>query len=409
MKNYCYYSKDGVSVFLHLDSRRALQNGMYPIKVRVSFRNERADFPTGKNSSKDDWGKIMTSRQLSIVYLRKDIENSFELVKKVVEELCHKGNFSLDRLRSRMKQKSIETLNDAIRARAEEYEKAGRVGTALLYTALLKSVSSYKGDRVFFEDVSSAWMKDYEASMYESGYARTTIAIRMRTLRSVFNYAIQNLNIPESAYPFGKGAYEIKEGAGRKLALTIEEIGKIAHYKSALKAREKHRDYWMFLYYCNGISVVDMCNLRYSDIVDGEIYYTRQKTIRTTKAQKEIRVAITNELQEIINKHGNIKKTGYIFPFLDGRETPLKKKYRIQHVTRAINKHMSDIAKDLGIEHISTYTARHSFATVLKRAGVSISYISESLGHSNIATTEHYLAQFEREEREKNAKFLTQF
>ena len=63
----------------------------------------------------------------------------------------------------------------------------------------------------------------------------------------------------------------------------------------------------------------------------------------------------------------------------------------------------------LGIGNISTYTARHSFATVLKRAGANIAYISESLGHQDLKTTENYLASFEREERQRNAELLTQF
>ncbi len=58
---------------------------------------------------------------------------------------------------------------------------------------------------------------------------------------------------------------------------------------------------------------------------------------------------------------------------------------------------------------ITFHVARHSFATVLKRSGANISYISESLGHSDLKTTEAYLASFEKEERQKNASLLTQF
>ena len=46
---------------------------------------------------------------------------------------------------------------------------------------------------------------------------------------------------------------------------------------------------------------------------------------------------------------------------------------------------------------------------VLKRSGTNISYISESLGHSNLAITENYLASFERDERMRNAQLLTKF
>lgn len=70
---------------------------------------------------------------------------------------------------------------------------------------------------------------------------------------------------------------------------------------------------------------------------------------------------------------------------------------------------MKAIGKELGIGNISTYTARHSFATILKRAGTNIAYISEALGHTNLAITETYLASFERDEREKNARLLTAF
>ena len=79
------------------------------------------------------------------------------------------------------------------------------------------------------------------------------------------------------------------------------------------------------------------------------------------------------------------------------------------YLTRAINKRMQEVGEQLEIGNISTYTARHSFATVLKRAGANIAYISESLGHQDLKTTENYLASFEREEREKNAALLTNF
>ena len=94
---------------------------------------------------------------------------------------------------------------------------------------------------------------------------------------------------------------------------------------------------------------------------------------------------------------------------LTGNETALEQKRKTQYLTRAINKRMAMIGKALGIDHISTYTARHSFATVLKRSGANIAYISESLGHQDLKTTENYLASFEREEREKNADLLTKF
>ena len=87
----------------------------------------------------------------------------------------------------------------------------------------------------------------------------------------------------------------------------------------------------------------------------------------------------------------------------------MQRKCKTMYFTRAINKRMKEVGEQLGIGNISTYTARHSFATVLKRAGANIAYISESLGHQDLKTTENYLASFEREERQKNAELLTKF
>ena len=74
---------------------------------------------------------------------------------------------------------------------------------------------------------------------------------------------------------------------------------------------------------------------------------------------------------------------------------------KIKQATKTINKYCKRIGEELEIEtKITTYTARHSFATVLKRAGAPIEFISESLGHKDLKTTENYLDSFENETRQ---------
>lgn len=151
--------------------------------------------------------------------------------------------------------------------------------------------------------------------------------------------------------------------------------------------------------------------MKFSNIDGDEIHFYRSKTIHTSREKKEIEALLTLEMKRIIERWGNPDKNSnnYVFPFLDGYNTSLEQKRRIQDVTRRINKRLKMIGDALGISGISTYTARHSFASVLKRSGANIAYISESLGHSDLKTTENYLASFEKEERIKNAKLLTDF
>jgi site-specific recombinase XerD len=116
-------------------------------------------------------------------------------------------------------------------------------------------------------------------------------------------------------------------------------------------------------------------------------------------------------MQAIMDRWGNPDKRpdAHIFGFLAGNETPLQIKKRTRDVISNCNRHLRKIGKAINIEGLSTYTARHSYATVLKRSGANIAYISESLGHNDLKTTENYLASFEKEERIKNASFLTNF
>ncbi|KAA6313315.1 Tyrosine recombinase XerC [termite gut metagenome] len=181
-------------------------------------------------------------------------------------------------------------------------------------------------------------------------------------------------------------------------------------YDDGSEATVKYCDLWFFSYLANEININDMLKLKYSNIVNNEICFYRSKTINTTKEKREICAIITPEMQAIINKWVNKEKfpDNYIFPYLIGNETPIQQKPVID-IIRRINKRLKKIGNELGISGISTYTARHSFASVLKRSEANIAYISESLGHSDLKTTENYLASFEREEREKNAKLLTNF
>jgi site-specific recombinase XerD len=117
-------------------------------------------------------------------------------------------------------------------------------------------------------------------------------------------------------------------------------------------------------------------------------------------------------MRAIIGKWGNAAKDGstYIFPVLAKGLTPERERQLIQQLTQVVNSHMKDIASSLGIGcNVTTYAARHSFATVLQRSGASVSFISEALGHSNVNTTQNYLAGFEDDSKKEMVRALTAF
>ncbi len=127
--------------------------------------------------------------------------------------------------------------------------------------------------------------------------------------------------------------------------------------------------------------------------------------------KSEIRAILLPQMIKIIERWGNPDKSpdSFIFPYFNNTKNAFDEKRVTRNVIKLMNDHLKKIAKEIGIGNISSYTARHSFATVLKRSGANISMISELLGHTDMKTTENYLASFEKDERIKNAKLLTQF
>lgn len=402
------YAKDGVTISVILDNRKANKNGLYPIKIRVTHRRVRKYYSTGKALSIEDWGRLSNTRSHELCEIRKDIENSFSLVKTNVISLTEKGEFTLDALNVRLSRTTGNTINTAFQIKIDALLKEGRVGTMLYYDNVLKNIEKFEGKQIFFEQVTVDWLRRYEKYLLRTKNF-TTVGMHMRAIRAIMNAAQKSGAIKESQYPFGKDRYEIKTGEGRKKALTLKQIAQILQYEDGLDT-ERYRDLWFFMYLCNGINTADLVRLKYKNIVDGEICYVRQKTANTTNTIKEIKVVITPEMQKIIERWGNpVAPDNLIFPLIKPTDDLLIHKKRTKDLTKRINTHMKIIGKALGIDGISTYTARHSFATVLKRSGANIAYISESLGHNSLKTTESYLASFEKEERQKNAALLTNF
>lgn len=406
------YSKNGVSVLTVLDTRRAKKSGLFPVKVQVVFRRKQKYYSTGKELSKENWEKLLKAKSKLMIEIRSDVESSFSIVKQQINELIQKGEFSIESLNIRLgRQMKDSNLHNAFKLKMKELKDNEQASTYLSYQSALKSLENFGGTCIPLENITTDWLKRCERFWLSEGKSYSSISIYFRALKCILNRAVRDDILKESSFPFGKNKYEIPEGCGRKLALNLSEIKKVMFYQDGSDDIEEFRDLWVFSYLCNGINFMDLLFLKYSNIVDGEICFVRSKTSRTAKHSKEIRAVITPEMGNIIQRWGNAKLTSetYIFKYAKGTENAFERIRLVRRIVTKCNRRLKKIAQGTGLAQLTTYTARHSFATVLKRAGAKTSYISESLGHSNLAVTENYLAYFEKEERIRNAQFLTDF
>lgn len=193
----------------------------------------------------------------------------------------------------------------------------------------------------------------------------------------------------------------------------MHDIKKLFFYKPESSSEEKYRDFWIFSYMANGINVKDMIRLKYKDIQDGKIVFLREKIKKSNRVKpRPITVPLTPEMEKIIEKWGNPDNAPYnfVFNYLSHDTSPERELAIKRQLIKQINKYIRRIAKKVGIEKdVTTYVSRHSFVTVLKRSGASLEFISESVGHSNLTTTEGYADSFEDDIKNHFAKALTDF
>ena len=161
---------------------------------------------------------------------------------------------------------------------------------------------------------------------------------------------------------------------------------------------------------CNvqGMNLKDIALLKWKDNIIGDrIVYVRAKTINTKNAQDHNIIKIEPEIEKILNRYS--KENEYVFPILEPGLSALTIRYRIKGTLKKISKDLKEIAAELKIDvadQITHYWARHTYATTLKRSGISTAIISEALGHSSEATTKAYLDKFEQSEIDNTFRHL---
>lgn len=381
------------------------------VSIRVTYQRKKKYYPTGISVQPSDFDRAMTAKRRTEgdtrlfnkinAFLGKAIDAAGKL------SVFTFGQFEEIYLNNR---EAADSVSFGFENYIRELKDQKRVGTAVSYECAKNSLNAFKSG-LKYADVTLALLRKYENWMLEQGKSLTTVGIYLRSLRTIFN----RVSIDKALYPFGekKGKYSIPTGRNIKKALNLQDIGKIFHYPAKPgTTKEMAKDYWTFLYLCNGMNVKDFCLLKRKNI-DGDILtFTRQKTKRSKREQVPTVVSLKHEAKEVIVKWGqpSLNPEAYIFPHLNKGMSAEQEYQVVQQLTKIINKYMKDIAAELGIsKSVTTYFARHSFATVLKNSGASMEFISEALAHSSQQTTKNYLAGFEQEAIHKTTDALLNF
>lgn len=368
-----------ITTNFYLDARACKSGVEAPLKVSVTKDGSTSYIALGLSLLPTQWDKVA---KRVIGHPRKAFLNTYIQQKKLeIDEIVlsmMKGTGYASKTATQIKKEIISALNpeekprETFLSRLQKYADGANPRTKQLYLATKSRMEAFNKNvsKLTFEDISVEWLNGFDAFLAKTSPARNARNIHFRNIRSIFNDARRNGITSE--YPFYKGGFEIHAEATRKRSLKVDVLRRI--FNAELEGwQEKYRDIFKLIFMLVGINFVDLYNL--TEVTDGRIEYNRAKT------KRRYSIKVEPEAQEIIERYQGTKNLLYL---ADKSEN-----YRVSYMQ--LCKGLNSIKATLGIPELSTYWARHSWATIARSLGISKDDIALALGHGGNSVTDIYI------------------
>ena len=287
-----------------------------------------------------------------------------------------------------------ESFTSFMKQVAADLQQSGNLGTAHVYRSTLNAILTFQGsDRLSFWEITPEWLKHFEGSLRARGCSWNTVSTYLRTLRAVYNRAV---DLRKASYvPHLFRSVYTGTRADRRRALDMEDMKKVfarlLQSDAITPAMKGAQELFILMFLLRGLPFVDLAYLRKSDLRGNVISYRRRKTGRP------LSVTLTTEAMFLLQKYMNREEQSpYLFPILHSDEGSPKAYREYQLALRNFNYQLELLGKALGLkDRLSSYTARHTWATLARDYGAPISVISAGLGHTSEEMTRVYLKDFD--------------
>lgn len=276
-------------------------------------------------------------------------------------------------------------------ATARGYRRTKQPSAARVCNATLKKVVSFIGrEKMCFSELTKGWLKSFEDALREE-LASNSVSTYLRMLQAVYNKAVYDGVAPLVPFLFKK-VYKGRTPS-RSRALEQIEFRAIAHAaKMSQSELAQTSDLFMLMFYLRGLPFVDLVYLRRSDLQGDRLTYRRHKT------GKQMEVYVDPRAMEIINRYRSVDMSSpYLFPFLtqSGKDEFLQYESALRH----LNNQLKWLGSVLGLSiPLTSYCARHTWASFANYCDFDKKLISESMGHSSVQVTELYFKPHQVEE-----------
>ena len=312
---------------------------------------------------------------------------------RILELVRNNEEFIVDDIVEFKKKKNHRSylLMQYIETQISYKKKMGKDGIAAAYHSTYISLKKYIGMKsarksdIRMEEINFSFVVGYEDYLNAQGLARNTINYYLRNFRTIYNSSIRDGFKPKSENPFTY--IQTKPCKTIKRAINKDDMKKLSSLILPVHSgMDIARDMYLFSFYAQGMAFVDIVFLKKKNIRDGILSYRRHKS------QQLIHIVVTPQMQGLIDKYKT--ENEYLFPIISGEYASGYQQYRL--ALGRINRHLKKIAVVADIKvPLTTYTARHTWATLARDYGAPISVISAGLGHTSEEMTRVYLKDFD--------------
>lgn len=387
-----------VNIKIILDTRKVNKDNSYPICFRV-YHNGKTTIRTAKmyvtKAQWDDKKKVINANHPNASTLNKRLVKDFaDLQSKLLlaDDEKVKKYFNPTPL-PEIKEETKVTVHKFVNELISDLRLDNKIGNAWVYESTLNALKKYHpGEQLYFEQIDFKFLDNYNKYLMRSGVKHNTAFLYIRTLRAFYNKAVKHKLVDRNLYPFHD--ISLKAEKTKKRAIDRILIKEILELELEKGSSIWHARNWFILsFYLMGISFVDLALLTPNNIKNGRLFYKRQKT------GKLYDIKLVPQAKRIIDFY-NKNPNGFLMPIINRNTKDEEEKLRlIKDRTRFANKYLKRIANQIETEEtITTYTSRHSWATICKKLGFSIEIIAECLGHEyGNKTTAVYLDTFDQD------------
>lgn len=309
-------------------------------------------------------------------------------LQEIIDQLKRSGaNYTAEKI---IRLYHMPSSNDSFLAFIHELigqlKQIGKLRTAETYATTLNSFARFRKEKdIPLEAIDSHLMMQYEIYLKATGVCPNTSSYYMRSLRAMYNRAVEKELTPQRN-PFKHVYTGIDKTVKRAVPLKV--IRQIRNMDLTLTPMLDYaRDLFMFSFYTRGMSFVDMAYLKKKDLQNGILSYRRQKT------NQQLFIKWEKPMQDIVDKY-DTTGSPYLLPII--RNTGKDERLQYKNAAHLVNNKLKIIGDQLDLSiPLTTYVARHGWASIAKSKNIPISTISEAMGHDSESTTRIYLASLD--------------